>query len=89
MAGAAFAEAHHLVADCECRHAGPDVGDHSGQVAALPGRERGGPDLVQHPRADLGLAGIDPRGLHLDEHLALTGHRTVDLTHLEHVDVAV
>jgi hypothetical protein len=89
LAGTLFGEAQHFVADSECLHARPDLGDNAGQVAALTGRERSWKEVLQRTRTDLRLAGINPGGLHLDEHLALSGHRTLDLAHLEDVDTAV
>src|SRR6202030_2780255 len=89
LAGTLCGEAQHFVADSKCVNARPDLGDHAGQVAALTGREGSREDVTQSTRTDLRLAGIDSGGLHLDEHLALTGHRTLDLAHLEDVDTAV
>jgi len=89
LAGPVVSPADDLVAGREVSHSRTDLGYDPGQVAALPGRERGGPPGVQQSRADLGLAGIDPRRLDLDQDLPRPRHRARHVHHLQDLDPAV
>jgi hypothetical protein len=89
LAGPVVREADHLVARRHPRDAAADLVDHPGKVAALPRRERRRPSLVQQPRADCGLAGVDPGGPDAHDHLSGPGDGTGNVDHPQHVDVAV
>jgi hypothetical protein len=60
VAGAGVDPAEDLVADGRGRDAVADGGDDAGEVAALAGRERRRPALVEEALADRGLAGVMP-----------------------------
>ncbi len=74
LARAGLDEADHLVADRPAGHAVADLLDHAGEVAALARRERRRVQLGHQAPADRGLARVDPRRAHGDEHLARAGH---------------
>src|SRR6202020_2525281 len=65
--------ADHLVAWREPGDTGAEPGDDAGEVAALPGRERGRPEVTQRPLADLRLARVNARRPDLDKHPAWAG----------------
>ena len=77
--------ADHLVARRDCVTPGPSRVDDPGEVAALPGRERGGPALVQRALADLRLARVDARRLDPDKDLAGSRLRHGDLADVQHL----
>src|ERR1700734_2539853 len=59
------------------------------EVAALTGRERGRPLLGQGTRPDLGLAWVDRRGLHPDQHLPGAGDGALHVGHPQDVNPPV
>ena len=89
LAGPVVGEADDLVAGGESGHVRARLGHDPGQVAALAGREHRRPSGVQQPLADLGLAGVDPCRLDLDQDMARARHRPGDVHHLQDVDPAV
>ena len=89
VAGTLKAEPEYLVSDSEIADPVPDLDDNAGQVAALAGGKGGGELLMQCAGADSRLTGIDPGGANLDEHLAFTGRRHIDVGHVQHIAPAV
>ncbi len=61
---------------------GPTRGHDTGEVAALAGRKRRGKHVMHRPDSDTGLAGVDPGGANLDDHLAGAGRRHIDVRHI-------
>ncbi len=78
-----------LVAGCELIDARTERLDHTGEVAALAGRERRRPAVFQQALPDRRLAGIDGCGAHPDEHLPVSRRGIRDVDDVQHIDVAV
>jgi hypothetical protein len=89
VAGTPKTEPEHLVADGEIADPVPDLDDNSGQVAALTRGKRRGELLMQCADADSCLAGIDPGGANLDEHLACAGGWHIDIGHIQDIAPAI
>jgi hypothetical protein len=89
LAGAVIGEAEHLVADAESVDVVADLGHDARHVAALPGRKRCRPTVVQRTAADHRLTGIDRSRLHLDEDLTSGGHRFRDVAYLQDIGLAI
>ena len=89
MARPSLGEPDDLVARAECVDPRSGFGDDAGEIASLAGRERRREYVLHDPLADGRLAGVDSRGLDLDENLAGPGLGSLDVTDIEHVYVAI
>src|SRR5205823_7544587 len=72
MAGAPVRETENLVTDGEPLDPGADLRHDAGEVTPLSGWECGWPDRVKHSLPDLGLTGIDRRGLDFHQYFSVS-----------------
>ena len=71
MAGAPVRETENLVTDGEPLDPGADLRHDAGEVTPLSGWECGWPDRVKHSLPDLGLTGVDRRGLDFHQYFSV------------------
>jgi hypothetical protein len=89
LTGSVPREAEDLVADRERLDTLADLGDHPGEVAALPGGEVRWEPVVETALSDRDLAGIDAGRLDGDNHLVLARCRHRDVRDVQHITAAV
>jgi hypothetical protein len=89
VAGTLPGPAEDVVADLPPCDVGAGLHDGAGQVAALSGGEGRREALVQGTGADLGLARVDARGAHLDQHVVRSEGWWFGVFDAEHLDASV
>jgi hypothetical protein len=89
MARPVVGETQNLIAHRKAAHLRADLHHDTGQIAALPGRERSRPASVPRTLTDHHLTGLNPGRSDLDQHLSGTGRRPLHLLHPQHIDPAV
>jgi hypothetical protein len=89
VAGPPVGESDDLVAHREIADAGAEFGHHPCQIAALTGRERQRPQVVQRAAPEHRLTDVDPGRPDLDQNLAGSRNRAGHVAHLEDVDASV
>lgn len=89
LAGAVIGESDDFIQEGETPDIFPHFFDDAGEVGTLTGGEMCGPLTVKCAFADRGLARIEARGAHFDEHLGVAGFRNGNFFDVEDVKAAV
>ena len=84
-----IAPADDLVSDGDTVHPLTDFRYHAGEVAALPGRERGRPNVSQQAPSDRSLTRIDGGGHHVDDYPTWPGVGTGNIYDVKDVNLPV